>query len=76
MKDDDYTNLKNYEFKKTIGEGNFAKVKLSIFKSTNKEYAIKIINKNKLKEKMKNTIFREMEIIPKLKHQNITKYYD
>ena len=75
MKDDDYTNLKNYEFKKTIGEGNFAKVKLSIFKSTNKEYAIKIINKNKLKEKMKNTIFREIEIIPKLKHQNIIKVY-
>ena len=71
----DYSNINNYEFKKTIGEGNFAKVKLSIFKSTNEEFAIKIINKNKIKEKMKNTIFRENEIISKLNHPNIIKVF-
>ena len=68
---DIYADINNYEFKKTLGEGNFAKVKLSIFKPTNEEFAIKIINKNKLKHKMKNTIFRETEIISKLKHPNI-----
>ena len=66
-----YSDINNYEFKKTIGEGNFAKVKLSIFKPTNEELAIKIINKNKLKQKMRNTLFRETEIISKLKHPNI-----
>ena len=66
-----YTDINNYEFKKTIGEGYFAKVKLSIFKPTNEEFAIKIINKKKLKQKMRNTLFRETEIISKLKHQNI-----
>ena len=68
-----YSDIRNYEFEKTIGEGNFAKVKLSIFKPTKEEFAIKIINKKKLKEKMKNTIFRENEIISKLKHPNIIK---
>ena len=66
-----YSDINNYEFKKTIGEGNFAKVKLSIFKPTNEEFAIKIINKIKLKEKMRNTLFRETEVITKLKHPNI-----
>ena len=73
--EDYYSDIKNYEFKKTIGEGNFAKVKLSIFKPTNGEYAIKIINKNKLKQKMENSIFREIEIISKLKHPNIIKVF-
>ena len=72
---DIYAEIKNYEFKKTLGEGNFAKVKLSKFKPTNEEFAIKIINKNKLKQKMKNTLFRETEIISQLKHPNIIAVY-
>ena len=50
-----YADINNYEFQKTIGEGNFAKVKLSIFKPTKEEFAIKIINKKKLRQKMRNT---------------------
>jgi 5'-AMP-activated protein kinase catalytic alpha subunit len=71
-----YADISNYEFKKTIGEGNFAKVKLSIFKPTKEEFAIKIINKKKLQKKMKNTIFRENEIISQLKHPNIITVYE
>ena len=70
-----YADIKNYELNKTIGEGNFAKVKLSTFKPTNEQFAIKIINKKKLKEKMKHSTFREPEIIYKLKHQNIITVY-
>ena len=69
----DYADINNYEFQKTIGEGNFAKVRLSVFKPTKEEFAIKIINKKKLKQKMKNTISRENEIISRLKHPNIIK---
>ena len=72
---DMYAEIKNYEFKKTLGEGNFAKVKLSIFKPTNEEFAIKIINKNKIRHKMKSTIFRETEIMSNLKHPNIITVY-
>ena len=72
----DYSDINNYEFLKTIGEGNFAKVRLSVFKPTKEEFAIKIINKKKLKQKMKNTISRENEIISKLRHPNIIKVID
>ena len=68
-----YSDINNYELLKTIGEGNFAKVKLSVFKPTKEEFAIKIINKKMLLQKMKSTIFRENEIISKLKHPNIIK---
>ena len=71
-----YADISNYQFKKTIGEGNFAKVKLSIFKPTKEVFAIKIINKKKLQKKMKNTIFRENEIISQLKHPNIIKVFE
>ena len=70
-----YADINNYEFQKTLGEGNFAQVKLSIFKPTGEQFAIKIINKTKLKQKMKNTLFRETEIISKLKHPNIITVY-
>ena len=71
-----YADISNYEFKKTIGEGNFAKVKLSIFKPTKEEFAIKIINKKKLQKKMKNTIFRENDIISQLQHPNIITVFE
>ena len=67
----DYLQIKNYSFKKDIGEGNFGKVKLGIFKPTGEEFAIKILNKNKIKIKMKNSIFKENEIITRFNHINV-----
>ena len=72
---EDYLNIKNYTFEKDIGEGNFGKVKLAIFKKTNEEFAIKILSKEKIKQKMKNTIFQENEIITKFNHINIAYVY-
>ena len=69
---DDYPEiLKDYTYVKDIGEGNFGKVKLSILNSTNEQYAIKILNKEKLKTQTKSSSFNEIEIISKLKHPNI-----
>ena len=51
---EDYLNIKNYTFEKDIGEGNFGKVKLAIFKKTNEEFAIKILSK----EQKTNEIFK------------------
>ena len=67
----DYTKISNYEFKRDIGEGNFGKVKLGIFKKTGEEFAIKILNKKMIKIKMKNTVFKENEIITKFNHVNV-----
>ena len=66
-----YLDIRNYSFKKDIGEGNFGKVKLGIFKPTGEEFAIKILNKNKIKIKMKNSIFKENEIITRFNHINV-----
>ena len=66
-----YLDIKNYLFKKDIGEGNFGKVKLGIFKPTGEEFAIKILNKNKIKIKMKNSIFKENDIITRFNHINV-----
>ena len=71
----DYSDLSSYEFIKTLGEGNFGKVKLAKFKPTNEEFAIKIMNKRKIKQKMKNTIFRENDIVTKFNHINIAFVY-
>ncbi len=71
MSEKDYLSINNYELKKDIGEGNFGKVKLGIFKKTGEEFAIKIINKDKIKQKMKNILFKENEIITKFNHINI-----
>ena len=71
MSENDYLLIRNYELKGDIGEGNFGKVKLGIFKKTGEEFAIKIINKEKMKKKMKNKIFNENEIITRFNHINI-----
>ena len=54
-----YSELNNFSFKEDIDQGNFGKVKLAIYKPTNKRFAIKIINKNMIKIKMRNIIFKE-----------------
>ena len=70
-KNSQYIQIKNYILKEDIGEGNFGKVKLGISKTTNEEFAIKIINKDQIKIKMKNKIFRENEVITKFNHINV-----
>ena len=71
----EYLNKNNYKFQKDIGEGNFGKVKLATFILTGEEFAIKVLNKDKIKEKMKNTIFQENEIITRFNHINIVYVY-
>ena len=63
--------LKDYSFIKDIGEGNFGKVKLSVLNSTKEKFAIKILDKEKLKSQTKSTLFNEIQIISRLKHPNI-----
>ena len=66
-----YSKISNFILKEDIGEGNFGKVKLAIHRETGEEFAIKILNKQQIKIKMKNTIFKENEIITKFNHINV-----
>ena len=71
----DYSDFSNYSIKETIGEGNFGKVKLAIFIPTKEEFAVKILNKKRLKQKMNKSIFTEIDIIKKLNHINVIYVY-
>ena len=75
MSKNQHTDITNYEFIKDIGEGNFGKVKLGLYKPTGEEFAIKVLNKEKIRKKMKNLALRENEIITKLNHTNIVSVY-
>ena len=60
-----------FEFKEKIGEGHFGLVKRCIEKSTGKEYAVKIMNKNKIKERDLNFLIQERNYMSLIKHPNI-----
>ena len=61
-----------YLIKKTIGKGSFGKVKLGIYLPNKEKVAIKILDKNRIKEKDDLVrIKREFEILSKFDHPNI-----
>jgi 5'-AMP-activated protein kinase catalytic alpha subunit len=62
----------------TIGEGAFAKVKLAIHIQTKEKVAIKIIDKEKTFKKEEDIIRveKEIDILKKLKHNNIIQLYE
>ena len=76
MKINNIDNFNNYLIKNDIGEGSFGKLKLVVYKPTGEEYAMKIMNKQIIKEKMKKMNFKENEIIIKLHHINIVKCFE
>lgn len=70
------SSIGNYAFQKTVGEGNFAKVKLAKHKLTGAEVAVKIIDKTTLDEKKLGKLYREVRIMKMLHHPHIVKLYE
>uniref|UniRef100_A0A6Q2ZDB2 MAP/microtubule affinity-regulating kinase 3 n=1 Tax=Esox lucius TaxID=8010 RepID=A0A6Q2ZDB2_ESOLU len=74
----------NYRLLKTIGKGNFAKVKLARHLLTGREVAVKIIDKTQLNptslQKFRilhsKQLFREVRIMKILNHPNIVKLFE
>lgn len=64
-----------YELHETIGKGNFAIVKLATHVVTKTKVAIKIIDKTKLDEDNLKKIFREIQILTKLRHAHVIRLY-
>eukprot|EP00729_Bicosta_minor_P002963 gene2963-26851_t len=65
--------IDNYRIGKTIGKGNFAKVKLAVHVMTGVEVAIKIIDKLNLNEDSLSKLWREVKIMKVMDHPNIVK---
>ncbi|XP_014674209.1 PREDICTED: MAP/microtubule affinity-regulating kinase 3-like [Priapulus caudatus] len=71
----DEPHIGKYRLMKTIGKGNFAKVKLAKHLPTGKEVAIKIIDKTQLNPSSLQKLFREVRIMKFLDHPNIVKLF-
>ncbi|XP_071743361.1 MAP/microtubule affinity-regulating kinase 3 isoform X10 [Lepeophtheirus salmonis] len=72
---DQEPHIGKYRLLKTIGKGNFAKVKLARHTATGKEVAIKIIDKTQLNPGSLQKLFREVRIMKTLDHPNIVKLF-
>nr|XP_046245899.1 MAP/microtubule affinity-regulating kinase 4 isoform X4 [Scatophagus argus] len=73
---DEQPRIGNYRLLKTIGKGNFAKVKLARHIPTGREVAIKIIDKTQLNPTGLQKLFREVRIMKTLKHPNIVQLFE
>ncbi|CAH8439902.1 unnamed protein product [Heterobilharzia americana] len=65
-----------YKIIRTIGQGNFAKVKLAIHLLTGREVAIKMIDKVKMYKNCKEKLIREVKVIKSISHPNIGEIYE
>ncbi|XP_030376189.1 serine/threonine-protein kinase MARK2-like [Scaptodrosophila lebanonensis] len=64
-----------YKIIKTLGKGNFAKVKLALHVPTGREVAIKVIDKTQLNSSAKQKLYREVRIMKLLNHPNIVRLF-
>ena len=64
-----------YDMGKKIGDGNFADVRECIDKITKKEFALKIVDKAKIRGK-EQMIRDEIDIMRRCKHPNIVRMYE
>ena len=66
--------LSKYEIGNSLGKGAYATVRLVTNKITQEKYAMKIYEKEKLNSNSKkNCVYKEIQILKKLKHKNIVK---
>ncbi|PAA52269.1 hypothetical protein BOX15_Mlig029371g1 [Macrostomum lignano] len=72
----DDSQIGKYRLLKTIGKGNFAKVKLAKHVNTGEEVAIKIIDKTRLDQSSLQKLHREVCIMKMLDHPNVVKLYE
>ncbi|ELR14943.1 MAP/microtubule affinityregulating kinase [Acanthamoeba castellanii str. Neff] len=66
----------HYDLDKTIGQGQFGKVKLATHVLTGERVAVKIILKSKLDEDTLKKVYREVRIMKLLNHPNIIRLYE
>jgi len=67
---------KYYDIREKLGTGSFAVVKRAVRKSDNKEFAIKVIKKNKLNADELAVVHDEVEIMHKVNHANCVQLFE
>ncbi|KAL3634697.1 CBL-interacting serine/threonine-protein kinase 1 [Castilleja foliolosa] len=68
---------KKYELGRTLGEGNFGKVKYATNIESNYPFAIKILEKNRIHDlNITHQIKREIGTLKLLKHPNVVRLYE
>lgn len=66
-----------YELGRTLGKGNFAKVKCAIDVETGQSYAVKILDKQKVfKYKIADHIKREIRTLKLIRHPHVVRLYE
>ena len=73
--DNKYNIPENLIFIKEIDKGAFATVIHVKERNTKKDFALKIIDKSQSNTELINRMKEEIQILKKLSHQNIVKYY-
>ncbi|KAI9123152.1 hypothetical protein K1719_006041 [Acacia pycnantha] len=69
--------LGKYELGRTLGEGNFGKVKLARNTDSGQSFAVKILEKKKITDlNISNQIKREIATLKLLKHPNVVRLYE
>ncbi|XP_063804837.1 serine/threonine-protein kinase SIK1-like [Pseudophryne corroboree] len=64
-----------YDIEGTLGKGNFAVVKLARHRVTNTQVAIKIIDKTRLDRANLEKVYREVQIMKRLRHPHVIRLY-
>lgn len=73
------TDLKeDYKMQKILGRGNFAQVNLADNRHTKLQYALKSVDKHKLKKNKRNvtSLMLEIDILREIDHKHIIKLYE
>eukprot|EP01036_Dinobryon_divergens_P048862 gene48862-65515_t len=66
-----------YRLGKTLGEGTFGKVRLAIHIPTGEKVAVKVLEKNRIKDQADvRRVNREIKILKKANHSNIIQLYE
>jgi calcium/calmodulin-dependent protein kinase I/SNF-related kinase len=65
----------HYEYLGMLGEGAFAKVVKARSTDTGEEVAVKVISKKSFKGGELSRLLQEAEILSRLKHKHIVKFY-
>ncbi|XP_059491205.1 serine/threonine-protein kinase NIM1-like [Neocloeon triangulifer] len=65
-----------YRFRGELGSGNFSQVKLAHHQLTKERVAIKVLDKNKLDQKTRKMLDREIETLESMNHPNLIRLYE